>query len=291
MQENGVKLKGKIQILQQAFEDLSFSTIPVIEQHLQFLSSNFKTLDMQGQQLFGQLTWQKECLERFLHHKSRLKFLTVDVSSAEGHDELIKHIVKVCEEDLAYHSKLYEVQASVSKGLKKIVDKLSEEKLIDTETMRDLVGEELGLNGRIYEAAVRYLHAKGWLLHVPMKRTIVAIDLNFAQSLVTMSSVLSNTKSGQKVPCIGTETRIWNNITEIIPDAKSFHKEKTDFIKSTNKDTILVEREYSFLYSSCKNVLSIIVSRSIRFARPVVIGPDWCVFQNGAAQTTLYIRG
>ncbi|KAK0062250.1 hypothetical protein Bpfe_008351, partial [Biomphalaria pfeifferi] len=334
MQENGVKLKGKIQILQQAFEDLTFSTIPVIEQHLQFLSSNIKTLDMQGQQLFGQLTWQKECLERFLHNKSRLKFLTVDVSSAEGHDELIKHIVKVCEGDLAYHSKLYEVQASVSKGLKKIVDKLSEEKLIDTETMRDLVGEELGLNGRIYEAAVRYLHAKGWLLHVPMKRTIVAIDLNFAQSLVTMSSVLSNTKSGQKVPCIGTETRIWNNITEIIPDAKSFHKEKleilshvlmfmgvmelrylrekksdpmfcystiksigelpvdlTDFIKSTNKDTILVEREYSFLYSSCKNVLSIIVSRSIRFARPVVIGPDWCVFQNGAAQTTLYIRG
>ncbi|KAH9488475.1 hypothetical protein Btru_062744, partial [Bulinus truncatus] len=334
MQENGVDLNGKLQILQQALSDMEFPAISIIDEHLKLMHRDPKMMNLQGQQLYGQLCWQKECLERFQQNKSRLKFMTVDVSNAEGHQELITHVLEVCESDLTNHSNCYELHESVSAGLKKIVEKLSQEKLIAADNLRELVGEDFGLNGQTFEAAVRYLHAKGWLLQVPMKRTIVAIDLHFAQTLVTKSSTPSNILSGKKVPCVGEETRIWNNITDIIPDANSFQKNKmdilshvlmfmgvmelrclrdkkrdpmfcystlknigdipvnlSDFTKTGIRDTVLVEREYFFLHSSCKNVLSTIISRCLMFARAVVIDKEWCVFQNGAAQTTIFIQG
>ncbi|CAL1535024.1 unnamed protein product, partial [Lymnaea stagnalis] len=336
VQDGGSNLEGRLQLLEQVLSDgLEFPVISLIDQQIQIMESNQKLMDFQGQELYAQLCWQKECLERFSQNsKSRIKFLTVDVSSGEGHKDLMEHIVKVCEMDLNDHKNYYCLDDSVVLGLEKITEKLSEEKLLAADNLLELVGDQLGHNGRVFEAAVRYLQSKGHLFWVPMQRTIIAIDLHFAEALIRMSMVLPNTLSGNINPAVGEETKIWSDVTEIIPDAKTFSPSKleilshvlycmgvmeirrlraskedpmffyctsngigalpvemTHFMQSANKDTVLIERDYQFLFSSPKNILPMVVSRCLLFSRALVIARSWAVFQNGAAQTIIYVNG
>ena len=64
-----------------------------------------------------------------------------------------------------------------------------------------------------------------------MKRTVIALDIEFAKTLVKMASSLPNTMSGNMAPCIGTETRVWNSIAEVFPDVASFKPKKVKVTK------------------------------------------------------------
>ncbi|RUS75929.1 hypothetical protein EGW08_016317, partial [Elysia chlorotica] len=343
---------GKVQLLKGMVNnsELQFSMLGQIEEHIALMERDMSLMNLQGQQLYGQLSWQKECLNRFKSNmKSRVKIIALDASSNKGKDELVNRIVKVCEADLAAHPHLYNLQNSIAEALNKVTALVKKEKMIAS---RDLKIEKFPKNTRVYEQAVRFLQAKGKLIWVPMKRTVIALDIEFAQTLIKMSSSLPSMLSGNMAPCIGTSTKIWNSLAEIFPDLAKLDDKKitratdssfsharrteqnyqwellsnvllvmgvmeiprvrvteqdpqfcyctpsslgelpvqlSDF-RSDDKDVVIVWREYSFLYSCAKHILSMVVSRCLLVSRPVALSKDWAVFQSGAAQTLIYIN-
>ncbi|GFS24040.1 SPRY domain-containing protein 3 [Elysia marginata] len=323
---------GKVQLLRNMVDtsELQFPTLGRIEEHIKLMESDPSLMNLQGQQLYGQLMWQKECLNRFKDNmKLRVKVMALDAASNKGKDELVRRIVHVCESDLAAHPHLYNLQNSIAAGLSKVTAQVKTEKMIAS---RDLRISEFPKNTRMYEQAVRFLQAKGQLIWVPMKRTVVALDVEFAKTLVKMASSLPNTLSGNMAPCIGAETKVWNSIAEIFPDVAKLDQKQWELLnhvllvmgvmeiprvriteedpkycyctpdclgplpvklsdfRSNDKDVVLVWREYSFLYSCATHILSMIVSRCLLVSRPVALSKSWAVFQSGAAQTLLYIH-
>ena len=63
-----------------------------------------------------------------------------------------------------------------------------------------------------------------------MKRTVIALDIEFAKTLIKMSSSLPSTLSGNMAPCIGTKTKVWNSIAEIFPDVAMLDNEKVQYL-------------------------------------------------------------
>ncbi|KAK3777048.1 hypothetical protein RRG08_008898 [Elysia crispata] len=326
------EMAGKVQLLRGMMEnsELQFQMLRQIEDHITLMESDLSLMDLQGQQLYGLLSWQKECLNRFQDNmKSRVKVMALDVSSSKGKEELINRIVQVCESDLAAHPHLYNLQNSITEGLDKVIAQVKTEKMIAS---RSLKISEFHKNTRMYEQAVRFLQAKGKIIWVPMKRTVIALDIEFAKTLIKMSSSLPSTLSGNMAPCIGTKTKVWNSIAEIFPDVAMLDNEKWELLghvllvigvmeiprvrvtmedpqfyyctpsslgplpvqlsdfRSNDKDVVIVWREYLFLYSCATHILSMVVSRCLLVSHPVAISKDWAVFQSGAAQTLIYIH-
>ncbi|GFN82127.1 leucine-rich repeat serine/threonine-protein kinase 1, partial [Plakobranchus ocellatus] len=323
---------GKVQLLRNMVEgsELPFPMLSKIEDHISLMESDPSLMNLQGQQLYGQLIWQKECLNRLIANiKSRVKVMALDTTSGKGKEELINRIVQVCESDLAAHPHLYNLQESIAAGLVKLTAQVKAEKMVASS---DLKIKEFVRNTRVYEQAVRFLQTKGKLIWVPMKRTVIALDIEFAKTLVKMSSSLPSTLSIKMAPCIGSETKVWNSIDEIVPEMKKLDTRKWELLnyvllvmgvievprvrvkqedpqfcyctpcsfgplpvklsdfQSKDTDVVLISREYMFLYTCATYIMSMVISRCLLVSRPVALSKDWAVFQNGAAQTLIYIH-
>ncbi|CAG5122480.1 unnamed protein product, partial [Candidula unifasciata] len=230
--DGALDTQEKVQALQEMLkEGFEFPMLSVIDGHIQEMESKPGLMDLQAQQLYGQLCWQKECMERFLSNKNnRLTFMPVGVSSGQGYRELEEHIVQVCELDLASHPSYYNLHESVNAALQKIANSLTSEKLMAANELMDLVGTELGQNARTFEAAIQHLQSKGQLISLPIKRTVIALDIQFAETLIHLIEASPDILSGKISPCIGEWTHIWNSVADIYSDFQQFPSSKTELV-------------------------------------------------------------
>ncbi|XP_059153274.1 uncharacterized protein LOC131939043 isoform X2 [Physella acuta] len=332
LEENDGNLNEKLHLIEKTLsEGIQFSIIELITQYIHQYESELKSMDFQKQELYSNLCWQKECLERFLKNL-RVTLKTVNLSSGKGHEELCKHIIDVCEADLTYHRQFYSLSEKVAEGLHKIREVLKKENIMFIDHLLKAEPNAFGTNTHICEAAVSYLKNKGQILCFTMNEAKVAVDREFLLQLEGKFKNLPSALSGKQAQCIGEKTNILNNLTDIIPNTKnlSFSQMETiikvlsiigikripclrssrddpvfcycmqidqqalqlsDFIQSANTNATELERKYHLLHTSAKHMFSICVSRFLTFSKAIVIGQEWCVFQNGDIQTIFYTKG
>lgn len=61
---------------------------------------------------------------------------------------------------------------------------------------------------------------------MPVKKTLVAVDIKLAETLTHACKNPSDTNSTKLAPCIGEGTKIWKKITDVLPNIKKFSHNK-----------------------------------------------------------------
>ncbi|KAK7485956.1 hypothetical protein BaRGS_00022822 [Batillaria attramentaria] len=228
-----VDAKGKTELVSQMFNaESDLSTLKHLHQQIAKLESNLGSLDLQGQERYKQLLWQLECLERFVKTPQRLSFLSLNTGTGEGCEEVISHIVRTLEMDLEHHHKLHELNGSVWKYLEEIRSVLAKKHVLMAEDLSNLVSNETFVgDGRVCEQAVRFLQKKGYLACLPMKNSVIALDMKFVVSLTSNIEESPRKQLGSNVPGLGSGASAWGDEIAIYPEAKSYDSQRMRLLR------------------------------------------------------------
>ncbi|XP_070196653.1 uncharacterized protein [Littorina saxatilis] len=233
MSSDGSDPSGKTQLVQQMFDPKSdLSALKRLKAEIERMESKLGALDLQAQQRYGQLLWQRECIQRFTQNPRRISFHSLDTKKGEGHSELVNKIVDILEMDLKYHTGVYALNASVWEYLDKVLDIMKKKEILLSEDLFPLVDHTIfDCNGRICEQAVKFLQKKGYLTCLPRQDSLVALDLEFVVKLTDSVSQCPNKPLQAVVPSLGEMAFVWDDETQIYAKAKDYDPHRISLLR------------------------------------------------------------
>ncbi|XP_076445934.1 uncharacterized protein LOC143283637 [Babylonia areolata] len=233
MSSDGTDPMGKTQLVQQMFDpENDLSALKHIKTEISRLESNLGSLDLQSQQGYSRLLWQQQCLHRFIQNKQRLTFLSLNAKSGEGHGRIVDSIMDTLEMDLKFHSKAYEFHSCVSEYLSSVLEVMKSQEILISEDLFTLVDHgPLGGNGRLCEKTVQFLQKKGYLMTLPWKNSLVALDMDFVVKLTDSVGQCPIKPLQLAVPALGEAACVWDNETHIYPKAGDYDPHRARLLR------------------------------------------------------------
>ncbi|PVD34730.1 hypothetical protein C0Q70_06007 [Pomacea canaliculata] len=233
MGSDSADAKGKIQLISQLFNpETDLPAISSLQAEIDQLKCHLGSLDLQAQERYSQLLWQLECHQRFIKNHQRLSFMSLNLSSHEGVNEIKDHIVSHLESDLRHHTRFYELEETTWKYLDNICSILKEKNILLAEDLHELVPKSsISGNGRMFEQAVRFLQKKGLVLCLPMKNSLVVLDFGFVLDLTTSIEQCQKKEPSHSVPCIGVGATIWENELQLCEKVQELDEHRVRLLR------------------------------------------------------------
>ncbi|XP_048249171.1 uncharacterized protein LOC124124359 [Haliotis rufescens] len=220
--------KDKIkQIKSQLDLDKDLTLMSDLKVELQKLERKLASLDFQGQNYYSRLCWNMECLQRICQHKDRIHFMSVNVKSGEGYDQLVEKLIDLHESHWNHYPLQYDVHTFVQKGLDTITAKVTSCSILCKS--EEMGKKALGGSHEVYIAAVKLLHAMGRVVYFKYDADIYAIDMGYLEMLFDKILTDKEGKPDQNVTTTGEGTLFW--AADAFNKKKNFKNEQVQVVR------------------------------------------------------------
>ncbi|KAK3588393.1 hypothetical protein CHS0354_028970 [Potamilus streckersoni] len=200
---------GKMQLLKQQIklqDDLE--VLKIIEDKIQEVEKNLGVMNFQEQQNLSSLYAMRDNFHHLIEQPSRLKFMTLDLQSVKGRNELLQQLLlnQKCHE--AHQENYYTLPTSVIEYQQKILLDLSKTRLMTlSQIQNDLPSS---FSGKKCWKLLKHLESMGKLHLFMVKSDTLVADIAFLMEMEEKIMKLSPTVLSNNMPtCLGSTSHVW----------------------------------------------------------------------------------